>query len=162
MQGLFSCFCTYCLRKYDGMEGKPGWFLSFSLCRLCFHGKSFLSVAVIGHWRLLIQKTKPEEELERTVFCVLVTQSCPTLFDSMDCSPPGSSVRGILQARILEWVGFPFSRRSSWPRDRTHTSCTAGRLFTVWATKGRARKGWVFWPLGKIWLYSRGELGTIS
>ena len=39
--------------------------------------------------------------------CVLVTQSCLTLWDPMDCSPPGSSVHGILQARILEWVAFP-------------------------------------------------------
>ena len=44
--------------------------------------------------------------------CVLVTQSCPTLWDLMDCSPPGSSVRGILQTRILEWVVIPFSRDS--------------------------------------------------
>ena len=41
------------------------------------------------------------------------------LFDPMDCSPPGSSVHGILQARILEWVAMPSSRGSSWPRDRT-------------------------------------------
>ena len=41
--------------------------------------------------------------------CVLVTQSCPTLCDPMTCSPPGSSVHGILQARILEWVAIPFS-----------------------------------------------------
>ena len=45
--------------------------------------------------------------------CVLVTQSCPTLCDPMDCSLPGSSVHGILQARILEWVATPFSRESS-------------------------------------------------
>ena len=44
---------------------------------------------------------------------MLVTQSCPTLCDPMDCSPPGSSVHGILQARILEWVAIPFSRGSS-------------------------------------------------
>ena len=42
--------------------------------------------------------------------CVLVTQPCPALFDSMDCSPPGSSAHGILQARILEWIVLPFSR----------------------------------------------------
>ena len=48
--------------------------------------------------------------------CVLVTQSCPTLCNSMDCIPPGSSVHGILQARILEWVAIPFSRRSTQPR----------------------------------------------
>ena len=45
--------------------------------------------------------------------CVLVAQSCPTLCDPMDCSLPGSSVHGILQARILEWVDMPFSRGSS-------------------------------------------------
>ena len=59
---------------------------------------------------------------------VLVIQSCPTLCNSMDCNPPGSTVHGILQARILEWVAIPFSR------DRTQVSCIAGRFFTVWAT----------------------------
>ena len=52
----------------------------------------------------------------------------------MDCSPPGSSVHGILQARILEWVAMPFSRGSSQLRDRTQASHIAGRLFIVWAT----------------------------
>ena len=46
-------------------------------------------------------------------------QSCPTLCDPMDCSPRGSSVHGILQARILEWIAISFSRGSSWPRDGT-------------------------------------------
>ena len=62
---------------------------------------------------------------------VLVTQSCLTLCDPMDCSPPGSSVHGILQARILEWVAFPFSRGSSQPRDETQVSCIAGGFFTA-------------------------------
>ena len=57
-------------------------------------------------------------------------QSCLTLCEPMDCSPSGSSVCGILQARILEWVAISFSRRSSWPRDQTCISCTAGRFFT--------------------------------
>ena len=48
-----------------------------------------------------------------------VSQPCPTLGDPMDCSPPGSSVHGILQARILEWVAMPSSSRSSQPRDQT-------------------------------------------
>ena len=60
--------------------------------------------------------------------CVLVTHSCPALWDTMDCSPPGSSFYGILKARILEWVVIPFSRGSSWPRDWTLVSCTADRL----------------------------------
>ena len=66
---------------------------------------------------------------------VLVTESCPTLCNPMDCRPPGSSVYRILQARILEWVVISFSRGSSWSRDRTQVSCVAGRFFTVWATR---------------------------
>ena len=60
------------------------------------------------------------------------------MFDSysfMDGSLPGSSVHGILQARILGWVAIPFSRRSSGPRDWTWVSCIAGRFFTIWATR---------------------------
>ena len=66
---------------------------------------------------------------------MLVFQSCPTLCDPMDCSPPGSSVHGILQAWILEWVACPFSRGSSQPRDWTRVSCIAGRFFTMWTTR---------------------------
>ena len=51
----------------------------------------------------------------------------------MDCSPPGSSVHGNLQARVLEWVANVFSRGSSRPRDQTRVFSTAGRFFTVWA-----------------------------
>ena len=64
----------------------------------------------------------------------LVAQSCLTLCDPMDCSPPGSSVRGILQARILEWVAVPFSRISSQTMDRTRVSRTAGESFMDLAT----------------------------
>ena len=52
----------------------------------------------------------------------------------MDCSLLGSSIHGILQARILEWVAISFSRRSSWPRDWTWVSHIVGRCFTIWAT----------------------------
>ena len=55
-------------------------------------------------------------------------QSCPTLCNPIDSSPPGSPVPGILQATILEWVAIPFSRGSSWPRGWTWVSCTADRL----------------------------------
>ena len=57
--------------------------------------------------------------------CMLSLQSCPILCDPMNCSPPGSSVHGILQARILEWVAMSFSRGSSWTRDQTHVSWIA-------------------------------------
>ena len=56
---------------------------------------------------------------------VLVTHLCPTLCDPMNCSLPGSSVHGILQARRLEWVAIPFSRGSSQPNDGTQVSCIA-------------------------------------
>ena len=71
---------------------------------------------------------------------IWVAQSCLTPWDCMDCSPLVSSVHGILQARILEWVAAPFSRRSSQPRDETWVSCITGRFFTVWATR-EALKG---------------------
>ena len=66
---------------------------------------------------------------------VYVTKSCLTICNPIDCSSPGFSVHGILQARILEWLSIAFSRRSSWPRDRTQVSCIAGRIFTLWATR---------------------------
>ena len=66
-------------------------------------------VSCIGRWILY---TEPAGEVK-------VAQSCPTLCDPMDGSLPGSSVHGILQTRILEWVAVPFSRESSQPRDRT-------------------------------------------
>ena len=65
---------------------------------------------------------------------VLVPQLCLTLCDPMNCSLLASSVHGILQARILEWVASSFSRGSSWLRDQTQVSHIAGRFVTIWAT----------------------------
>ena len=67
----------------------------------------------------------------------LVTQSFPTLCDLMNCSPPGCSVHGFFQTRILEWVAIFSSRGCSWPMNRTHVSCVlciAGRLLTHWTS----------------------------
>ena len=66
---------------------------------------------------------------------LLVAQLHPTLCNPLDCSPPGSSVHRILQARILEQVAIPFSKGSTWPRDWTQVSCTADRFFTIWAAR---------------------------
>ena len=68
--------------------------------------------------------------------CAQLLQSCPTLCDAMDCRQLGSSVHGISQARILEWVATPSSRVSSQPKDLTCVSCT-----------GR----WILYPLGHLW-----------
>ena len=61
--------------------------------------------------------------------CTLVTQL--TLWDPVDCSPPGFSVHGILQARILEWIAILFSRGTSQPRDQILVSCITDRFFTI-------------------------------
>ena len=81
-----------------------------------------VSLRVYRNWR----KRKESE----------VTQLCLTLCNPMDCSLPSSSVHGFFfQARVLEWVTISFSRWSSWPRDRTWVSCTAGRCFAIWAIR---------------------------
>ena len=69
----------------------------------------------------------------------LCAQSHPTLWDSMDCSLPGSSAPGIFQAKIPEWVAISFSRGSSPPRDQTHISCIGRWVLYHWAT-GEAPK----------------------
>ena len=71
---------------------------------------------------------------------VLATQSCLTL-QPMDCGPPGFSVHGILQTKILDWAAIAFSKRSSRPRDRTCGSWIAGRFFTIWSTSKACSEG---------------------
>ena len=84
----------------------------------------------IGHFSIykdtVIAGVKSESE---------VSQSCQTLWDPMDCSLPGSSIHGLFQARVLEWVAISFSRGSSQLRDWTWVSRIACRPFTVWATR---------------------------
>ena len=82
-------------------------------------------------WKIL--NIKVERIIQWT--CAKLLQSCPTLCNGMEHSLLGSPVHGILQARILEWVAIPFSRKASQPRNRTQVSCIAGRLFTDWATR---------------------------
>ena len=72
-------------------------------------------------------KASKKHSVSRSVVC----ESCI----SMDSSPPGSSVHGLLQARILEWVAISYSKGSSWTRDWTRVSHIAGRFFTIWATR---------------------------
>ena len=100
-------FITY---TESNQKSKPKGFVRVSYSGLCPHS----------------QKKKSK---------MLLSQSCLTLFNPMDYSPPGSSVHGILQARILEWITISFSRGSSWSRDRIQVSCIAGRFFTIWDTR---------------------------
>ena len=82
------------------------------------------------HWDRRVLAIGPPEVHKQDP--VSVTQSCATLCDPIDFSPPGSSVHRILQARILEWIAISFSRGSSRPRNQIRVSCTAGKFFTFW------------------------------
>ena len=104
---------------------------------LCHFYKVQWSVTCVMSWR------GDRCVKETLLVCVLVTQPCPTLCDPLDCSPPGFSVRGILQAGILEWVDIPFSRGSSWSKHQTWVSCIVGRFFTIWATREAQRYLWL-------------------
>ena len=99
---------------------------------------------------LVIKSSKIAEKSE-----VKVPQSCPTL-----CNPMDSTVLGLLQARILEWVSCPFSSGSSWPRSRTGVSCIAGGFFTKWTIR-EAKNCWeVTWQLFFSPFDIRGEEGA--
>ena len=101
-------------------------------------GAWWAAVSGVAHsWTWLKQLSSSSSSI---VYCE-VTQSCPTLCDPVDCSLPGFSVHGILQARILEWVTISFSRGSSWPRDRTRVSCIGVRHFNLWATREAQNTG---------------------
>ena len=120
------------LRHNKAMMHERGWIISHA-------SKVMLKIlhARLQHYanQELPDVHKKESESE-------VSQSYPTLCDSMDCSLSHSSIHGIFQARVLEWVSISFSRGSSWPRDQTQISCIVGRCFTVWATREvRFRKG---------------------
>ena len=86
-------------------------------------------------WFKILDIYKVTQKSVKVFLLLLVTQSCPTLCDPMDCSPPGSSFHGILQARILEWVPLSFSRGSSQLWDWTQVSSIAGRFVIIWPTK---------------------------
>ena len=103
----------------------PSWF-SFSLWWFC----SLPPLQYYWHLSLVLLAHYWSEEVKWSE----VTQLCLTLCDPVDCSLPGSSIHGILQARILEWVAISFSRGSSRPRDQTWVSHIGGRCFNLWAT----------------------------
>ena len=90
---------------------------------------------------IIIVRSEMLPEVKDETFLFVVGKwkwSCSVMSDSLwpvDCSLPGSSLCGVLQARILEWVAISFSRGSSWPRDWTQVSRIEGRCFTLWATR---------------------------
>ena len=79
-----------------------------------------------------------------------------------DCTLPGSSIHGILQARVLEWLAISFFRGSSWPRDRTQVPHVAGRRFTLWTTKEVCQIQWKFNSLTKDVLEWKSRMSLLS
>ena len=79
--------------------------------------------------------SQPQDFLYACVYVVCQPRSQVQLCIALDGSPPGSSVHGILQARIRGWVAISISSGSSWSRDQTHVCCIVGRCFTIWAMK---------------------------
>ena len=96
----------------------------------------------------------------------LLAQLCLTLCDPMVCRPPGSSVRGTFQARILEWVAMSLSRGSSRLRDQTWVFCIAGRFFIIWTSREDPVKDksfiqwWHCWWLWRFW-HSHESVNTL-
>ena len=99
---------------------RTDFILFIYFCQMCFKIRFYWSIFALQYcvsfWK------------------VIVTLSCQTLCNPLNCSPSDSSVHGILQMRILEWIAIHFSRGPSWPRARTQVSCFVGGFITVWAT----------------------------
>ena len=111
-------FFIYYINFLLQMSLKSGKILNMKLSRL--HWKTiWIAIFIIYH-----------SESESVSYLL-----CLTLCATMDCSLPGSSAHGILQARILEWVDIPYSRGSAWPRDRIWVSYIAGGFFPLWTTR---------------------------
>ena len=109
------------------------------------------SKLILSYYSTLVMKKQWVHRNIIHIICVcLVAQSCPTLSNPIDCNPPGSSVHGIFQARILDWVAISSSRGSSWRRDWTCFSCIDRWILLYWATQEA--------PIHIIWPISIGEL----
>ena len=120
----YSCFTMLCSTLYSKVNQPYTYVdpLFFGFPSHLGHQRALSRVTCAIQWVLTVC----------VCVCVCVTRSAVSdSLDSIDCSSPGSSVHGILQARILQWVAISSSRGSSQPRDQTQVSCTANRLFTV-------------------------------
>ena len=117
--------------KHARFNSDPNWPQAHCSHMRTNEKETRLTTSARGSYRLSSLAYRPkklESESE-------VAQSCPTLCHPVDCSPPGFSLQGLLQARILEWVVISFSRGSSQPRDQTWVSHITGTRFNLWPTR---------------------------
>ena len=126
-------------RELASKKGKSCW--NFRILTLTFSGDTLPCHVCHSHTSLsslnpeeMVRAIEPGISLSPLLLSV-VAQSCATLWNPMDCSLPGSSVHGILQARMLEWIAVPFYRGSPQHKDWSQVSCIAGGFVTIWATR---------------------------
>ena len=112
------CYTKCCWENWQNLNGIWGWY--------CGNVAIFISYVCWSYCDYVGEKKK---------WILIVAQSCPTLCDPEECSLSGSSVHGILQSRISEWVAIPFSKVSSWTRDQIQVSWIASRFFTIRVSK---------------------------
>ena len=137
--GSFFFFALKCWSRVWGRSDLVFCNYSIEVCLRCWVGRSLYS------WILAWKISKLLKQMQRLtskrgwwlwwllfllLLCCLVVKLCDS-FQPTDCSPPGSSVHRICQARIMEWVAISFSRGSSWPRDQTWVSCIGRQFFTA-------------------------------
>ena len=116
------------------MEGlKCNWQVVVCAGKFSFKNVSRTSLILLSWWWQGRQQSQKYKYRHYHHAVCSVAQLCPTLCDPMDCSPPGSSVHGISQASMLEWVTISSSRGSSQPRDRTHVSCIGRWILYHWS-----------------------------
>ena len=123
--GYFSCSCKRISfnDRSQLLSTSKGWLLRSSSSKLLSPLQNFLNLQCT-----VCSLAVPGPDVLKWTE---VAQSCPTLCHTMDWSLTGSSVHGIFQATVLEWVAISFSRGSSWLRDWTQVSCIAGGCFTL-------------------------------
>ena len=128
------CICAHPRGTQERMQGRLG-----PIQRLDPpNGTSLTSRQHVPFLRIQIPQGS---QVHSKCVCAQSLQSCLTLYDPMNCSPPGSSVHGILQARILEWVAMPLSRGSSWPGIKPE-SLRSPKLAGTWAPPGKPHWKW--------------------
>ena len=131
--GIVNCFTNWLLHYRH-----PHWLyirISFSPHLISTHTLLFLFIISSS---ITILRIMWWCALMALIWISLITVLVSHMSDSLQphlCSPPGSSVHEILQARMLEWVAIPFSKGFYWPRDQTCVSCITGGFFTIWAIK---------------------------